>query len=323
MNTGRSFDGAAVRALLRMDACIAAMRAALRSLSRGEVVLPQRPVIHVPDGRGSLYVMPAWVSQPEALAVKLVTLFPGNRAAGLETHQGVVVLFGDQGEVCALIDAGAITAIRTAAVSAAATDALARVDAGDLAILGSGVQARSHIEAMQAVRAIRRVRIWNRTAARADALADAVRGQWNLDVDVCATAREAVRAADLVCTVTGAREPVLEGRWLNPGTHINAVGASTPDARELDSDAIANAGVWVDALAAALAEAGDILIPIAEGRIAPSHVRGELGAVLDGLERGRRDATEITVFKSLGLAVEDAVAARLIWDAANAAGPAA
>ncbi len=313
---------AEVRRLLPLHACIDAMRQALSALATGHAVVPLRPVIHVPDGRGSLYVMPAWVSRPEALAVKLVTLFPGNAGSPRETHQGVVVLFGEHGEVRALIDAGAVTAIRTAAVSAVATDALARPDAAVLAILGSGVQAASHFDAICAVRPIERVRVWSRNAGRARGFAAAVHNRSGLAVDVFDSPGEAVTGADVVCTVTGARQPILEGRRIRPGAHINAVGASTPDARELDSDAVANASVWVDARAAAFAEAGDILIPLAEGRIRAEHVRGELGALLVGQAPGRSSPTEITIFKSLGLAVEDAVAARLIWERAAASGDA-
>jgi len=310
------------RQLLPMDACIPAMREALVSLAHGEVVLPLRPVIRVPDGRGALYVMPAWVTRPESLAVKLVTLFPGNAGSGRETHQGVVVLFGKHGEVRALVDAGALTAIRTAAVSAVATDALAVTGAADLAILGSGVQAASHLDAMRAVRPIERVRVWSRNAAHAHAFATAVHGRSGLVIEVCASPRDAVTGADIICTVTGAAEPVLEGRWIRAGAHINAVGASTPDARELDSDAIANAEVWVDARTAAFAEAGDILIPLGEARITKAHVRGELGEVLAGMVPGRSSDAAITVFKSLGLAVEDAVAAQLIAERAVASGAA-
>ena len=309
-----------VRRLLPMDACIGAMREALVGLARGEVVLPLRPVIHVPDGRGSLYVMPAWVARPEALAVKLVTLFPGNAASARETHQGVVVLFGKHGEVRALIDAGALTAIRTAAVSAVATAALAMPAASDLALLGAGVQAASHLEAMLAIRPIRRVRVWSRNPAHALAFATAAQDWSAPPIEVCASPREAVTGADIICTVTGARDPILEGRWIRAGAHINAVGASTPDARELDSDAIAGAQLWVDARAAAFAEAGDILIPLEEGRITAEHVRGELGEVLAGMVPGRSSDAAITVFKSLGVAVEDAAAARLVVERAAAAG---
>jgi ornithine cyclodeaminase len=303
-----------VRRLLPMSECIGAMRTALAALARGEAVLPLRPVVHVPDGRGSLYVMPAWIARPDALAVKLITYFPRNQGTAYETHQGVMVLFGDHGEPLAVIEAGSITAIRTAATSAVATDELARRDATELCILGSGVQAKAHLEAMLLVRSIDRVRVWSRSAVHARRLADQACKLYAARIEACATAEEAVRGADVICTVTGATEPILAGQWLKDGAHINAVGASTPLARELDTDSVARAAVYVDSREAALAESGDLLIPMSEGRITDRHIRGELGELLIGSVAGRRRDDEVTLFKSLGLAVEDAAAARLVYE---------
>jgi ornithine cyclodeaminase len=306
-----------VAALLPMAACMDAMEDVLRALSGGEAVLPLRQVLPLPDGRGAFAVMPALQGgRPEdtALAVKAITVLPGNHGTGYDSHQGAVLLFeGEHGSLQAILDASAVTAIRTAAVSGVATRALARADAGGLAILGTGVQARTHLEAMRAARPLRRVRAWSRDPAHVRTFAQDARKRLDLDVEPAASAREAVAGADIVCTVTSSREPVLKSEWLAPGVHINAVGASVPAARELDTDTIAGARVFVDRRESAQAEAGDLLIPRAEGRIGEDHVEAELGEVLlSGLRRPRA-AADRTVFKSLGLAVEDLAAARLVY----------
>lgn len=308
----------AVRRLLPMRDCIEAMASVLAAHARGQTVLPLRTVVPVPD-RGSLYVMPAWSAEPSSLAVKLITLFPGNARLGRETHQGVVALFAENGSVEALIEAGSLTAIRTAAVSAVATRALADPGSTELAILGAGVQARSHLEAMRAVLPIRSVRVWSRTEAHARAFAREVMEGGQLAVTVARTAEEAVRGAQVLCTVTGSPTPIVEAEWLTGGVHINAVGASTRSTRELDSETVARARVYVDSRESALAEAGDLLIPIEEGRVRPDHIVGELGEVLLGRVQGRTSSEQITVFESLGLAIEDAAAARMLADRAVAA----
>jgi ornithine cyclodeaminase len=263
--------------------------------------------------------MPSFLPSPKGgiLAVKLITLFHGNAAVGLESHQGVIVVIGgDRGEPLALIEAASVTALRTAAVSALATRLLARPDSRSLAIVGTGVQAKSHLDAMLAVLPIERVRIWGRTTERARALAATARDRYPIAIEVAATAQAAVRDADVVCTVTAAREPVVHGDWVRPGTHINAVGSSTPGARELDSGVVARAAVFVDSREAALAEAGDLLIPIREGAITREHIRAELSALVAGTATARENRDQVTLFKSLGLAVEDAAAARRIYERA-------
>lgn len=306
-----------VRRLLPMQDCIEAMDSVLRAHTLGGTVLPLRTVVPVAD-RGSLYVMPAWAAEPSSLAVKLITLFPGNASLGRETHQGVVVLFGSDGSVEALIEAGSLTAIRTAAVSAVATRALADPGSTELAILGSGVQARSHLESMRAVLPIRRVRVWSRTEEHAQAFAREVAEGGDIAIWNARTPEEAVRGAQVICTVTGSPTPVVSAEWLAGGVHINAVGASTRSTRELDSGTVARARVFVDARESALAEAGDILIPIEEGRIGPEHILGELGEVLLGQVEGRTGAEQVTLFESLGLAIEDAAAARMLAERAGA-----
>jgi alanine dehydrogenase len=314
-------DQPTVRRLLPMAECIAVMRAALTVLARGEALLPLRQVVLLPGGAGAFAAMPAHLSSPPALGIKVISVFPGNHGTRLDSHQGAVLLFDtERGQLLAIMDASSITAIRTAAVSGLATDVLARPDAATLAILGSGVQAATHLEAVALVRRLRKVRVWSREGEHAIRFAERARARHGLDVEAAATAREAVEEADVVCTVTSSREPVLEGEWLRSGTHVNAVGASLPSARELDSRAVARARVYVDRRESAAKEAGDLLIPQAEGAIGPGHVVGEIGEVLIGVAAGRGSKDEITVFKSLGLAVEDVAAARHIHDRARALG---
>lgn len=302
-----------VESLLPMPTCIDLMEAALASLARGEVVLPLRPVLRIPDSQNAFALMPAYSRPLDAIAAKLITVFPGNHGTAVDSHQGVVVLFdGGDGRPLAVMDASAITAIRTAAVSGVATRLLAREDAADLAILGSGVQARTHVDAMLAVRPFRSVRIWSRNDAHARALARELSARRDIDCQPATDAASAVRGADVVCTVTAAREPVLRGEWLREGAHVNAVGASIPAARELDTAAVRRARLFVDRRESALNEAGDILIPMREGAIAEDHIQAEIGAVLLGSAAGRGSAGEITLFKSLGIAVEDLACAHFL-----------
>lgn len=299
--------------VLSISDCVQLMEDTLRALDAGAAVQPLRTVLQLPDGTGTLYTMPAFTAAPRALATKLITIWPGNDAKGMPTHQGLVVVFDpDTGAPAALVDAARLTAIRTAAVSAVATRALSRPDAAELAILGAGVQARPHLEALLAVRPLRRVRIWSRTPERSSRLAAALRTHFDIEIESVAGARDAVLGADVVCTLTSAPAPVLEGEWLSPGVHVNAIGASTARTRELDSAAVARARIFVDSMEGAQHEAGDLLIPWQEGRIAGPEGWTPLGAVLRGNRPGREHPTDITLFKSLGLAVEDAAAASVV-----------
>lgn len=309
-----------VRRFLPMAECIEVMAEALAEVARGNAVLPLRTVAWLPDRRGALATMPALLPGIGALGAKVITVFPGNVGSELDSHQGAVLLFEpERGRLLAILDASTVTAIRTAAVSAVATRILARGDADDLAILGSGVQARTHLEAMLAVRPVRRVRVWSRTPERARRFAEdsAAAG---VAIDVAATPEAAVTGASIVCTTTAAMEPVLRGAWLAPGAHVNAVGSSVPAARELDSDAVARSRLYVDRRESTLSEAGDFLIPRREGRIDDAHIVAELGEVLTGQAGGRSSPDEVTLFKSLGLAVEDVAAARHVYEKALAAG---
>ncbi len=317
----RILNGAEVNRLLPMARCIEVMGGVLSSLALGEAIQPLRTMLRLPGGRGVFGVMPAQTSRPDAFGVKLISVYPSNEGSRYDSHQGAVLLFEPRhGTLAAIMDASALTAIRTAAVSGLATRWLAREDAGDLAILGTGVQARTHLEAIQCVRPLRRVRVWSRSAENRENFRRWAQSRLGVEVEPVSTAREAVRGADLVCTTTAARTPVLEGAWLADGAHLNAVGASLPETRELDSDAVAGSRLYVDRLESARNEAGDYLIPLREGRITESHVVGELGQVLAGQVAGRRSGEEITLFKSLGLAVEDVAAAHAVLEAAEREG---
>ena len=310
-----------------MRECIDAMADAFRGLAIGDARLPLRQVISLPGSPNLLALMPGQlgVSSRErhraAVGAKVITVFPGNDATPLDSHLGVVLLFeADMGRLLAIIDASSVTAIRTAAVSAVATRLLANPDAGDLAILGAGVQAMTHLEAMRSVRTLRRIRVWSRSPERRQRFAGKARQKLGLDVELQESAEACVRGADLVCTVTVSREPVLHGAWLAEGAHVNAVGAALPTARELDTAAVARSRLFVDRRESALAEAGDILIPMAEGAFNADHIRGDLGGVLLGADPGRERPSDVTVFKSLGLAIEDLAAARLIYEKGVALG---
>jgi ornithine cyclodeaminase len=258
---------------------------------------------------------------PGAFGAKLISVFPGNREVGLESHQGLIVLFeGEHGTPTAVVDAAAVTEIRTAAVSGVATRTLARQDAHDLAILGSGTQARSHLQAMLAVRSVTRIRAWSPTRARLEAFADDASSHGPVSVEPMGSAQEAVREADLICTVSAATQPVLLGEWLTAGAHVNAVGSSVASARELDAEVVRRSRFFVDRRESALIESGDLLSAIRDGVVDDSHIAAELGEVLIGSAEGRRAPEEITVFESLGLAVEDIAAASFVVERAQAEG---
>ncbi len=306
--------------LLPMADCVEVMAETFRALGQGDTVLPQRQVLRQPDGLGALGLMPSWLGTPfSALGTKVVSVFPGNTVTRYESHQGAVLLFETgNGRLLAIIDAGAITAIRTAAVSALATRLLAREEGGDLTILGAGTQADMHLAAMQTVRQLRRVRVWSRDSDHARRFAEAATVRHGLAVEPMTTVCDAVDGADIVCTVTGATTPILQGEWLGPGTHINAVGASVPPFRELDTAAVVRSRVFVDRRESALAEADDVRVPLKEKAIGEDHILGELADLVLGRVEGRDGADDVTLFKSVGLAVEDLAAAQRLYDRAVA-----
>lgn len=297
-----------VRALLDMESCIEAMADVLSSLARGELHLPLRSVV-APAGAETLFgLMPAYRGDPQPLwALKEIVIAPANPARGLDAHQGVVLLHdGETGRVLAILNASPVTEIRTAAVSAVATRALARPDARRVAILGAGVQARAHAHALRAVLDDPEVRIWARRPEAAAELAH------ELGAIVAPSVEAALAGAEVVCTTTAAREPILRKGWLAPGAHVNAVGACLPTTRELDTETVACASLFTDRRESCLAEAGDYLLAAAEGAIGPEHIKAELGEVLAGMHPGRERDDELTIFESLGIAVEDLAAAELV-----------
>ena len=301
-----------VRELLDMESCIAAMEDVLAALARDELTMPLRFVVR-PPAEQLLGLMPAHRGGASPLfSLKEVVIAPGNSARGLDPHQGAVLLHdGETGVLQAVVNASAITEIRTAAVSAVATKLLVRPGARRVAILGAGVQARSHAVAMRAVVGDAELRIWSRTPAHAEALA------LESHAVVCDSVEDALDGAEIVCTCTSSREPIVRRAWLAPGTHVNAVGSSIPTARELDADLIAEAALFVDRRESTVNESGDYLRAVEEVGIGPGHIRAELGELLVGSADGRRDDDEVTVFKSLGLAVEDLAAAALCVERAR------
>lgn len=310
-------DQKLVTELLPMEKAIEVMREALTMLAQGDVVMPLRTMLQLPGGHGVLGLMPSYLGGLEAVGVKAVAAFPANFGTEYDTHQGVVLCFDtERGLLRAIVDATSITAIRTAAVSGLVTDLLARRDAGDLAIIGAGTQAHTHLQAMRVVRPVRRVRVFSVPAESAATFAERESRLTDLPVEVAATAEEAVNGADLICTTTTATEPVVLGAWVNPGAHINAIGAYTPTTRELDSALVARARLYADRRESLLSEAGEFLVPKAEGLIGDDHIVAEIGEVLLGKAPARTSPDEITLFKSLGIAIEDLAAAHAVYTAA-------
>jgi ornithine cyclodeaminase/alanine dehydrogenase-like protein (mu-crystallin family) len=314
-------SAADVHAALDYADCAAAMRRALTSLASGEAQQPLRTVIAPRGAAGLVALMPAYLAAREgSYGLKAICITPGNPAAGLDTHQGVVLLSdGNTGAPVAVLNASAVTEIRTAAVSVVATELLARPDARTLAVIGSGVQARAHIRAVDQARPLDEIRVASRDPDSGRRLARALDGQTRAPVRVCESARAAVDGADIIVTATSSAEPVIDRVWLAPGTHINAVGACLPHLRELDTATVAASVLVADRRESVLTESGDYLLAAADGAIGPDHIRAELGDLLLGGARGRAADDDITVFESLGLAVEDLAAAQLAYRRATQA----
>jgi ornithine cyclodeaminase len=305
-----------VAALLPMADCIAAMEAAMAGLARGEFFLPLRLKALPADWGNRMVFMPALRRGAAPLwALKQIVVTPDNASRGLDSHQGAVLLHdGETGRLQAMVDASAITAIRTAAVSAVATRTLARKEARVVAVLGAGVQAEHHLDAMRCVLPQAEIRLWSRTTAAAEALA-ARHG-----IGIAETIEGACRGADVVCTVTAAIEPIVRRDWFDPGCHINAVGSSIATTRELDGATMAAGTLFVDRRESTGAEAGDYILALREGAIGVDHIKAELGEVLIGRHPGRTAPDELTIYKSLGIAVQDLAAAELAVQRARAAG---
>jgi len=305
-----------------MRDCIEVMAETLVAFQRGEIAMPLRTVFVPPNATGAMAWMPAHRSGPDSIyAMKVLCVIPGNPARGLDGHQGAVILQeGETGELRAIVDATAITAIRTAAVTAVATRALSRDDARRLAVIGTGTQARRHLESIPWVRPIERAQVVGHTPEKAKAFVDALRTSVHFELEAADDPAAAVRDADIVVTATTSKEPVLHGTWVSPGTHVNGVGASQPSSRELDTELVATASLFADRIESVRNEAGEFRLALEEGRIGPDHFRAELGDVLTGERPGRTSAEEITLFRSLGLAVEDLAAASFVLDRATASG---
>lgn len=309
--------GADVRRALPMSDCIEAVDRAMRALSNGGADVPLRTVMQLPGGRNFFGVMPGYLQDPRGLGAKIITIFPDNAKLGLASHVGLVLLFDTQtGFPLAVMDAAEITAIRTAAASAVATRALARRDASHLAILGTGEQAATHLESISKVRSLRTVRLWGRSIEKTARFAAEHGPRLSLTIEVSKTAEEAVKGADIICTVTASPEPVLNGVWLARGAHVNLVGSSRLNSREADDDVVAGSRFFVDSRTSARAEAGELKHAIDAGLVSDSHVLGEIGDVLSGKVAGRTGNHDITVYKSLGVAAQDLAAAHVIYDRA-------
>jgi ornithine cyclodeaminase len=309
-----------VRAVLPMPDLIDAMRTALAEYSAGRAQQPLRTVLELGEGRSFFGIMPASLAEPPAVGTKLVTVFPSNHEKGLPSHLATVVLLDpDSGALVALLDGRYITEARTAAVSAVSADVLALPGAGTLAIIGSGVQARSHLEALASVRRLTEVRVWSPTELHRLAFVRQA-SRDGLRLSAAGSARDAVEGADLIVVATSSTTPVLESAWVRDGAHICAVGACRPTHRELNAALVARSRLFVDSTIGALAEAGDVVLAVQEGVIAPAHIAGELGAAVSGAVQGRQNQGQITLFKSLGMAVEDVAAARLAYTRARARG---
>jgi alanine dehydrogenase len=299
-------DKERISSLLTMQECIQVMEKMFSSLAKGESAQPLRSLMWLPDKKGLLGMMPGYDKTAGVMGIKLISVFHGNRDQGYPSHQGVVVLFdAKNGKPLMIFDASEITALRTAAASALATKLLSREDSESLSIIGSGEQAQRHIESILLVRNIRQLNIWSRKDKNASSLANKISERYNLPIIVHKRVKDAVENADVICTVTSSTQPVLCGDWIKKGTHINAVGSSTPSTRELDSNAVFNSKLYTDCYESILNEAGDFLIPKNEGVITDDHISGDLGEVLLGMKKGRENNDEITLFKSLGIASED------------------
>src|SRR5262245_50681521 len=313
-------DAERVRKLLPMAECIDAMAEAMKAASGGDVVQPMRTVLPVDDAGSHLFVMPAASRSPGCYGAKLISLTPSNAAKGLPAIRGSYLLFeSDTGAAVALIDASSLTAIRTAAASGLAARLLARPDTTTCGIFGTGVQARTHVEAMRAVRPIREIRIWGRDGEKANRLAMDLNASTGLEASGHKDPA-VVAACDVICTVTASSQPVLKGEWVRPGAHINLVGGHTLTQREADTELVRRSQVYVDQLEAAQREAGDLMIPIQEGSVPAGHIRGEIGKVATGALVGRTSPEQVTLYKSVGIAAQDLFAARHIFNKARAIG---
>ena len=310
----RLLTEADVVALLSIEELIDAMKGALLQFSTGKVEQPVRSVLPIGAGRSFFGVMPASVHEPRAVGAKLVTVFPGNAALELPTHLATILLFSaETGALVAMMDGRYVTEARTAAVSAVSAVLLARDETETMAIIGSGVQARSHLTTLETVFDLREIRVWSPTPEHVGDFIDEMTPIARAALSGAPSAERAIRDADLIVLATSSPEPVLRNDWVKDGAHVISVGACRPHEREMDPALVERGLLYVDSREAALVESGDVVIGIQEGHFTASHIAGELGAVIAGTAHGRRGPHDVTIFKSLGLAVEDVVAADLIY----------
>lgn len=309
----RLINASLVRSLLPMDRCIELMRGAMSLVATDQAIQPIRQAVFHPARRGLMSMMPGYTADPDRLGIKVISVFPGNFGTGVGSHQGIVLLFEtERGSPVAIIDGREITAIRTAAATAVATDALARRSVGTLALFGYGEQAHTHLDAVPRVRRFERVLVWGRDPARARAFCEAAARHGAANVQAAATPEEAAVAADVICTTTAAAEPYFKAEWLRPGQHLNVVGSSIPTTAEIDVETVARCRFFVDFRDSALALAGDFRRAREAGRVTDDHILGSIGDVLTGKVAGRTSDQDLTLFKSLGMVAEDLVSADYI-----------
>lgn len=309
-----------VARLLSVAECIDVMSDAMAALARGEVHQPLRQIVRPPDAKGLLGLMPAYIGGAEPVyGAKTAGFFPGNSAIGMDPHQGCVLLFsGETGALMAVMSASEITGIRTAAMTGLATRLLARPDATRLALIGCGHQAHWQLQAVAAVRPLASVKVASRSMASARAFVEAEQKSHGFAMEAVESVEAAVRDADIVVTVTSAREPILRRQWIAPGAHINAVGSSTPSHCEIEPALMGHASLFVDRRESTLNESGDYLAALRAGLVTPASLRAEIGELVIGRHPGRTGADEVTLFKSLGMALEDVATARLLYQRASA-----
>ncbi len=316
----RIINKALIHQLLPPEKCIELMDQAMRQVSLGEAALPLRHALPLMNGNGMLGMMPGYLKasgdRPDCFGIKLNSLFPDNPKHGLPSHLGLVVLYeAEHGKPIAILDADVITSLRTAAASGLATRELSRPESSTLAMIGTGEEARTHIPAVLAVRDIDTINVWGRNAAHAQALCDEFSGLDGVDIRAYDSVETAVQAADIICTVTAAPTPVLEGAMIPSGAHVNLVGSSIPTAREVDNEAVRRGRFYIDYRESTLNQAGELLSAIREGVVDESHIVGEIGSVLVGDVAGRQSAEEITIYKSLGVAAQDLASAWFVYQA--------
>ena len=306
-----------VQALIDIDELIAALERAHIQYSTGKAVMPVRLVVPLPQIDGRITSMPGFLNEDQALGMKVVTYFQNNPKQNLPSILATIMLFSpESGKMIAVMDGSYITAIRTACASAMATKVLSNPTASVLGVLGAGVQAKAHITALSRVRNLHSIKIYSPSGTSAGRVKQELESELRIDIEVAKSAEEAVRGADLIVTATTAKEPILQAEWLKPGAHINAVGSHRPDLRELDGATLARSNVFVDSRDAIMAECGDVLLALAEKSITADHVQAEIGEVLAAIKPGRTKTDELTIYKSVGIAIQDVAAAQLVYQKA-------